>query len=63
MEAVEIRAAVPADARAVAEYHHRCVTRTFAAQLLAGEFDAPDRASTEEQLREWFRPGSGCGRG
>ena len=55
----EIRAATTADADAVADYHHRCFTNTYAAQLLAGELEAPDRAGIRQQLHDWFRPGSG----
>lgn len=54
----ELRAATPADADAVAGYHHRCFTTTYSSQLLAGEFEAPDLAGTREQLRDWFQPGS-----
>jgi ribosomal protein S18 acetylase RimI-like enzyme len=54
----ELRAATPADADAVADYHHRCFTMTYSSQLLAGEFEAPDLAGTREQLRDWFQPGS-----
>ena len=53
-----LRAATPADADAVADYHHRCFTTTYWSQLLAGEFEAPDLAGTREQLRDWFQPGS-----
>jgi ribosomal protein S18 acetylase RimI-like enzyme len=58
MVAYEVRAATPADADAVAAYHHRCFTRTFSSQLLAGDLDAPDRASTGQQLHDWFLPDS-----
>lgn len=58
MDAIEIRAANPDDADAVEDYHDRCFRRTYSSQLLAGEFVAPDRAGTREQLREWFQPGS-----
>ena len=34
MDAFDIRAATPADADAVADYHHRCFTRTYASQLV-----------------------------
>ncbi len=59
MATFEVRTAVPADADAVEDYHHRCFTATYAAQLRAGEFDTPDRAGTGQQLSDWFRPGSG----
>ena len=58
MDAIEIRAATPADADAVADYHHRCFTRTYSSQLLAGEFEAPDLAGTRQQLHDWFLPDS-----
>ena len=58
MHAYEVRVATPADADAVADYHHRCFTKTFSSQLLAGELEAPDRASTRHQLRDWFLPES-----
>jgi ribosomal protein S18 acetylase RimI-like enzyme len=58
MDAFETRPATPADADAVADYHHRCFLKTYASQLLAGEFGAPDPAGTREQLRDWFLPGS-----
>jgi ribosomal protein S18 acetylase RimI-like enzyme len=57
--AFEVRAAVPADADAVEDYHHRCFATTYAAQLAAGEFGPPDRAGTWRQLHDWFLPGSG----
>ncbi|SOC49774.1 hypothetical protein SAMN05660748_2506 [Blastococcus aggregatus] len=57
--AFEVRAAIPADAGAVEDYHHRCFTTTYAAQLRAGEFRPPDRAGTRQQLSDWFLPGSG----
>lgn len=59
MEAIEIRTATPEDADAVEGYHHRCFMQSYSAELLAGEFEAPDREGTRQQLREWFRPGSG----
>lgn len=58
MEAIEIRTATPDDADAVEGYHHRCFTKSYSSELLAGEFEAPDRAGTKQQLREWFRPES-----
>jgi ribosomal protein S18 acetylase RimI-like enzyme len=58
MAGFELRAAAPADAEAVADYHDRCFAATYSSQLLAGEFDAPDLAGTREQLRGWFQPGS-----
>ncbi len=59
MNAFEIRAATPADADAVAEYHDRCFRTTYSSQLLAGEFEAPDLAGTRQQLYDWFLPESG----
>jgi ribosomal protein S18 acetylase RimI-like enzyme len=59
MEAFEIRVAIPADADAVADYHLRCFTKTYASQVLAGELTAPDLAGTKKQLHDWFLPGSG----
>lgn len=58
-DAYELRAATPADADAVADYHHRCLTTTFSSQLLEGEVEAPDREGTREQLHDWFLPESG----
>lgn len=58
MDAIEIRAAQPGDADAVANYHDRCFAKTYSSQLLAGEFGVPDPAGTRQQLREWFQPGS-----
>jgi ribosomal protein S18 acetylase RimI-like enzyme len=58
VDAYEVRVATPADADAVADYHLRCFTKTFSAQLLAGEFEAPDRARTRQQLHDWFLPES-----
>jgi ribosomal protein S18 acetylase RimI-like enzyme len=58
MEAIEIRAATPDDADAVADYHDRCFTNTYASQLLAGELQAPDPEGTRRQLRHWFLPES-----
>jgi ribosomal protein S18 acetylase RimI-like enzyme len=58
MDAFELRTATPADADAVADYHHRCFTTTYSAQLLADELEAPDPAGTREQLRVWFQPES-----
>ena len=59
MGAFDIRGATPADADAVARYHHRCFTTTYSSQLRAGELEAPDPAGTRQQLHEWFLPGSG----
>ncbi len=59
MQAFELRAAIPADAAAVEDYHHRCFTTTYASQLHAGEFGPPDREGTRQQLRGWFAPDSG----
>jgi ribosomal protein S18 acetylase RimI-like enzyme len=59
MDAFEIRAAIPEDADAVADYHHRCFTKTYSSQLLAGELEAPDPAGTRQQLHDWFRARSG----
>jgi ribosomal protein S18 acetylase RimI-like enzyme len=58
MGTFEIRAATPADADAVADYHRRCFTKTYSSQLLAGELEAPDPAGTRQQLHDWFLPGS-----
>jgi ribosomal protein S18 acetylase RimI-like enzyme len=58
MDAFEIRAATPADADAIADYHHRCFTKTYSSQLLAGELEAPDPAGTRQQLHDWFLPES-----
>lgn len=58
MEAVEVRAATPADAAAVEDYHHRCFTTTYVAHLHAGAFGPPDRVGTRQQLHDWFLPGS-----
>jgi hypothetical protein len=44
MDAFEIRSATPADADAVAAYHHRCFLKSYSPQLLAGEFQPPDDA-------------------
>ena len=60
MDAVELRAAGPADADAVEDYHHRCFLSTYAEHLAAGSFAPPDRAGTRQQLRDWFLPGSDC---
>lgn len=59
MNGFEIRAATPADADAVADYHERCFRATYSSQLLAGEFGVPDLAGTKRQLHNWFRAGSG----
>ncbi len=58
MDGLEIRAATPADADAVANYHDRCFAKSYASQLRSGELVAPDLASTREQLHDWFLPGS-----
>jgi ribosomal protein S18 acetylase RimI-like enzyme len=58
MDAIEIRAATPDDADGVECYHDRCFENTYSPQLLAGEFDAPDREGTRQQLHDWFRPES-----
>lgn len=58
MDAIEIRAATPDDADAVADYHDRCFRNTYASQLLAGELEAPDPEGTRQQLHDWFRPES-----
>jgi ribosomal protein S18 acetylase RimI-like enzyme len=58
MDTVEIRVATPDDAAAVEDYHDRCFRKTYSSQLLAGEFDAPGREGTQQQLREWFQPDS-----
>ena len=58
MDAIEMREATPDDADAVECYHDRCFTSTYSLQLLAGEFEAPDREGTRQQLRDWFQPES-----
>lgn len=58
VDAYEVRVAMPADADAVADYHHLCFAKTFHFQLLAGDIEAPDRASTRQQLHDWFLPQS-----
>ncbi|MGZ6913252.1 MAG: N-acetyltransferase family protein [Acidimicrobiia bacterium] len=58
MDSFEIRSATPADADAVAAYHHRCFTKTYSSQLLAGQLEAPDPAGTRQQLHDWFLPDS-----
>jgi ribosomal protein S18 acetylase RimI-like enzyme len=60
MDAVELRAARPADAGPIEDYHHRCFLSTYAAHVAAGEFGPPDRAGTRQQLHDWFVPGSDC---
>ena len=60
MDAFGTRAATPVDADAVADYHHRCFTKTYSSQLSAGEFAAPDEAGTRRQLHDWFLPESDC---
>ena len=60
MDAVELRAARPADADAVEDYHHRCFLSTYAAHLAAGSFGPPDRAGTRQQVHDWLLPGSDC---
>jgi hypothetical protein len=55
MDAFELRAATPADADAVADYHHRCFTTTYSSQLLAGELEAPDPAGTRQTARSNIR--------
>jgi GNAT superfamily N-acetyltransferase len=58
MDAIEIRAATPDDADAVASYHDRCFTNTYSSQLLAGELETPDLEGTREPLHDWFLPES-----
>ena len=58
MQAFETRAATPADADAVADYHHRCFTKTYASQLLADELEAPNPAGIRQELHDWFLPES-----
>ena len=58
MDTVEIRVATPDDAFAVERYHDRCFRNTYSSLLLAGEFEAPDREGTKQQLRDWFQPDS-----
>lgn len=59
MDAIEIRAATPDDADAVADHHERCFTNTYSSQLLAGEIRAPDLEGMRQQLHDWFGPESG----
>lgn len=59
MQDIDLRPAKTDDADAVADYHWRCFSNTFAEQILAGELEAPDMRGVREQLEEWFRPGSG----
>ena len=59
MDAIELRAATPDDADAVAGYHDRCFAKTYSAELLAGTLVAPGRESTRQQLSAWFQPDSG----
>lgn len=54
MSSVRFREATPDDADAVAAYHHRCVTNTFATLIESGELVPPNVASTRQQLRDWF---------
>lgn len=58
MDAIEVRAATPDDADAVADYHDRCFAKSYSSQLLAGELETPDPEGTRQQLQDWFRPGS-----
>lgn len=60
MGAFETRSARPADADAIADYHHRCFMKTYALQLLTGEFEAPDQPSTRQELHDRFLPESDC---
>jgi ribosomal protein S18 acetylase RimI-like enzyme len=55
VDEIEVRAATPDDADAIECYHDRCFTSTYSAQLLAGEFEAPDREGMRRQLRDWFQ--------
>lgn len=59
MNEIEVRAATPDDANAVAVYHDRCFAGTYSGQLLAGQLEAPSVDDTRNQLGDWFRPGSG----
>jgi len=58
MFAIELRAAVPDDAAAVADYHDRCFAKTYAAEVASGELQAPDLDGTRQQLEGWFQAGS-----
>lgn len=58
MAAIEIRAATPDDAAAVADYHDRCFKITYSAQLLDGELEAPHKERTRQQLYDRFQPES-----
>lgn len=60
MDAIEIRAATPGDARAVADDHDRCFTKTYSAQLLAGELEAPGLEAWRSARREVGRVISPC---
>ena len=60
MDDAQLRRAVPADAGAVEDYHHRCFLSTYARQLAAGSVEPPDREGTRQQLHDWFLPGSDC---
>ncbi len=57
-DAIGIRTATSDDADAIEDYHDRCFAHTYASQLLAGEFEAPDREGTRQQLHDWFLPES-----
>lgn len=59
VDEIEIRAAQPGDADAVAHYHRRCFINTYSAQLLAGELEPPDLAGMRRQFRGWFQSESG----
>lgn len=58
MAPIEIRRARPDDAEAVEAYHNSCFLKTYAQQVQAGEFRAPDRDGTRQQLLGWFQPES-----
>lgn len=58
MDTIDTRAAVPADADVVADYHRRCFEATFAELIRAGSALPPDRGGTRQQFSEWFRPDS-----
>lgn len=56
----ETRFALPADAVAIADYHHRCFETTYAAQLADGLFKAPDKSGMTQELHDRFLPDSDC---
>lgn len=59
VDELEIRPARPGDADVVADYHARCFTTTYVAQLRNGEIEQPGQDGMRRQFTDWFRPGSG----